>query len=154
MNDDLSGQEIVLQPGTAADVGGRPSKYEPRYCDEVIEHMTDGGTLTSFAAKIRVSRTTITTWQETHPAFHEAASIGKACCTAWYEERLRRAADGQGGTGATPAAIFALKNLSPEDWQDRQQHEIIARARHEQLSPEQAIEEATKRGLPTRYFEE
>jgi hypothetical protein len=68
---------------------GRPSKYQPSYCDLVIEHMADGASLTSFAAEIGVSRATINVWMDAEPEFLEAVKkgksetrclVGKACC--------------------------------------------------------------------------
>ena len=57
---------------------GRPSKYEPRFCQMAIEHMSDGASMTSFAAEIGVARSTINEWMTVHPEFSEAIKIAKA----------------------------------------------------------------------------
>lgn len=51
----------------------RPTKFQPSYCDQVIEHMTDGASLTSFAAEIGVARSTINEWMEAQPDFADTA---------------------------------------------------------------------------------
>jgi hypothetical protein len=101
--------------------GGRPSKYEPEYCDLVVEHLSGGASLTSFAAEISVSRATINVWMDAHPEFLEATKIAKAKCAAWWEQVNRDNA--QGGGGNATSCIFGLKNMAADDWKDRQQHE-------------------------------
>lgn len=115
--------------------GGRPTKYRPEYCEQVIEHMADGASLTSFAAQIEVARSTINEWIDNHPEFREATSIGKAKAAAWWEKVNRGLATG--GEGNATSTIFGLKNMAPEDWHDRKdvnmnhagnvQHEVIRR---------------------------
>ena len=95
---------------------GRPSKYEERFCDEVVEHMKDGASLTSFAASIGVCRDTVTEWASVHPEFSAAVKRGKAACAAWWEERQRNLA--LTGVGNATSCIFGLKNMAAEDWAD------------------------------------
>lgn len=57
---------------------GRPSKYDPKYCDEMIEFMAKGYTYTSFAGHIRVSRETLDAWAREHDEFSDAKRIAQA----------------------------------------------------------------------------
>jgi len=100
---------------------GRPSKYQDAYCDLVIEHMTDGASLTSFAAEIGVARSSINEWMEQNPEFSEAVKIAKAKCSAWWE-RLGRKNAADGGGNAT-LVIFGLKNMAADDWREKQEVE-------------------------------
>ena len=97
---------------------GRPSKYDPAYCEAVIQHMAEGASLTSFAASIDVSRATINVWMAEHPEFLEAANVGKARCAAWWEKAGRNIAMGGGGPGASTLAVFGMKNMGKDDWSD------------------------------------
>ena len=101
---------------------GRPTKYEQRFCDMVIEHMSEGASLTSFAAEVGVARSTINEWMEQNPEFSESVKTAKAKCAAWWE-RLGRI----GAAGAAPVnptlVIFGLKNMSPDEWRDKQEHD-------------------------------
>ena len=100
--------------------GGRPTKYDPVYCEMVVEHMKEGASLTSFAAEIGVARSTINEWIDQNYEFSEAVKIGKANCAAWWEALGRKNAE-QGGGNAT-LVIFGLKNMAREDWRER--HEV------------------------------
>ena len=100
---------------------GRPSKYDPAYCDEIKDHMQEGASIASFAAQIGVARSTINQWAEDYPEFSEALKIGKAKCAAWWEEKLRSIAVSGGGPGSATAVIFGLKNMAAEDWRDKQE---------------------------------
>lgn len=103
-----------------ADVG-RPSKYDPAFCEQLVEHMKDGASVTSFAAQIDVCRATINVWAEQHPEFLEALSRGKAKCAAWWEKIGRKSAES--GTGNATMIVFGLKNMSEDDWHDKREVE-------------------------------
>lgn len=109
---------------------GRPSKYQSSYCDLVIEHMTDGASLTSFAAEIGVARSSINEWMEQNPEFSEAVKIAKAKCSAWWE-RLGRKNAADGGGNAT-LVIFGLKNMAADDWREKQE---VEHSGHVALTP-------------------
>jgi transposase len=85
--------------------------------------MSEGASLTSFAAEIGVARSSINEWMEQHPEFSEAVHIAKAKCGAWWEKQGRNIAVGNGGPGASTMAIFGMKNMAPDDWQDKQVRE-------------------------------
>lgn len=101
---------------------GRPTKYEKRFCDMVIEHMSEGASITSFAAEIGVSRSTITEWVDQFPEFSVAVKTGKAKCAAWWEKLGRLGASGAAPVNPT-LVIFGLKNMGAEDWRDKQEHD-------------------------------
>jgi len=98
---------------------GRPSKYKPEYCEAVIKHMSEGASLTSFAASIDVSRATINVWMEEHKEFLEAAMTAKSKCAAWWESVGRKNAV-EGGGNAT-LVVFGLKNMAADDWRDKRE---------------------------------
>lgn len=98
----------------------RPTKYEKRYCDMVVAHMSDGSSLTSFAAEIDVARSTINEWMEANPEFSEAVKRAKAKCAAWWERKGREGASGASHVNPT-LVIFGLKNMAAEDWREKQE---------------------------------
>ena len=59
----------------------RPSKYEPAFCDLVIEAMREGFSLTGFAGQIGVAPSTLRAWANDFPDFSAACTIAKACRT-------------------------------------------------------------------------
>jgi hypothetical protein len=100
---------------------GRPTLYDPAYCEAVVVHMADGASLTSFAAEIDVARSTINEWMDVHPEFSEAVRRAKAKCAAWWEKRGRSIAETGGGPGAGTLVMFGLKNMGADDWSDKQE---------------------------------
>jgi hypothetical protein len=98
---------------------GRPSKYDERFCGELIAFMGLGYSLTAFAGHISVSRATINNWMAEHPEFLEATRVGQAKRTMKLEEGLITGDSGPKVTGH----IFALKNADPEGWRDKQEIE-------------------------------
>jgi hypothetical protein len=99
---------------------GRPTKYDPAYCEQVIDHMRDGASLTSFAAEIGVSRASINVWMQANPEFLEAVEVAKAKCAAWWESVGRKLAENGGGNATL--VVFGLKNMSAHDWCEK--HEV------------------------------
>jgi len=99
----------------------RPSKYDPAYCEDIIEHCQDGSSISSFAAKLRVSRSTITEWGAEHEEFSAAVKAAKAAVAAWYDKAARKIAIDGGGNATI--CIFGLKNFDDEDFRDKvEQH--------------------------------
>ena len=94
--------------------GGRPTKYDPEFCERVIDLMEQGYSATAVAGKMRVARSTLYKWAEDNPEFSDALNIGRACAQAWWEDRLRGVAEKNEGNAS--AAIFGLKNRGTEDW--------------------------------------
>jgi hypothetical protein len=98
---------------------GRPSKYDPAYCEQIIEFCADGSSISSFAASIGVCRDTISEWGTEHPAFSAAVKVAKAKVAAWYDKTGRKIAT-EGGGNAT-LCIFGLKNFDASDFRDVQE---------------------------------
>lgn len=103
--------------------GGRPSKYEPRFCDEVEKAMGAGYSLTSFAHVIGVARSTINEWMANFPEFSEAVSRAKAARLHRWETLALRVAEKGGGPGTATVIVFGLKNMGGDEWSDKQQLE-------------------------------
>jgi len=98
--------------------GGRPSKYSPAYCDEVVDILSQGHSLTGFAGHIGVTRETVWAWTKEHPEFANAVKAGQAKAVVWWEKRLADIVENGGGN--VVAAIFGLKNRAADDWRDKQ----------------------------------
>lgn len=64
---------------------GRPSKYKPEYCDQLIEHMSEGFSYETFAAKVNVNRDTIYQWEKDHQDFSDAKKQAVEKCQLFWE---------------------------------------------------------------------
>jgi hypothetical protein len=98
---------------------GRPSKYDPDYCEQIVEFCKDGASISSFAASIAVCRDTISEWATAHPEFSAAVKAAKARVAAWYDKTGRKIAENGGGNATL--CIFGLKNFDSEDFRDVQE---------------------------------
>jgi hypothetical protein len=114
---------------------GRPTLYRPEYCDLAIEVMGQGYDVTAVAGSIGVAQKTVYRWIEEYPDFCHAIEIGKARRLLALQNKLLTTAMGVGVT----AAIFALKNAAPDDWQDRYNTETKITHRIEQVSDSELL---------------
>jgi len=108
----------IMADREATGPGGRPSKYDPAYCETVIDLMENGYSITEFAGSIRVARSTVYKWADEFPEFSDALNTGQAISALWWENRLRDVAEKNEGNAT--AAIFGLKNRAADDWRDKQ----------------------------------
>lgn len=95
------------------------SLYRPAYCNEIINFMAEGFSLTAFAGDIGVSRRTLWNWADTNPEFADAVEKAKAKRVLYWErEHISITRSGEGNITGT---IFALKNADPDEWRDRRE---------------------------------
>lgn len=117
---------------------GRPTSYDPKYCDLLIEHRAKGFSFESFAWLIRVSKKTLYNWKEEFPEFLHAAGVAEEA-HRYYQEAV-----GLAGTRGLPAFTtvnpqgeevqnimgqfnastwqFMMKNTHAAEWKDK--HEV------------------------------
>lgn len=69
---------------------GRPTKYKPEYCEQLIEHMAAGNSFWSFAGKVRVSFETLDNWTKQNEDFMEAKKVGLGLLLT-FDENLAKA---------------------------------------------------------------
>ncbi len=98
---------------------GRPTKYKPAYCEEVISLMGEGLSFMAACASLGVHRTTAYDWVKEYPDFAAAHELGRGKRVLFLERDLLKAESGPQVT----SRIFALKNAAPEEWRDKHEHE-------------------------------
>ena len=98
--------------------GGRPTKYKPEYCEELVEFMAQGYPYECFAATIGVGRSTLYDWEKEHQEFSDAKKVGKEMT---YKALLEKGLDSlhDPGTLNNTVWIFMMKNMC--DWTDRKE---------------------------------
>lgn len=117
-------------------VFGRPTLYRPEYCQRAIDFMRQGYSVTALAGHLGVSKNAIYEWMAAHRDFGDAVNIGRAARVAALETKLLNTSQGVGVT----AAIFALKNADPDEWQDRYNTETEVSVAIQHLSDEQLLQ--------------
>lgn len=64
----------------------RPTKYDPKFCEALIEHMKQGLSYTTFAAVADVHPDTLYEWEKKHPEFSEAKKKAFIHCQLEWEK--------------------------------------------------------------------
>jgi transposase-like protein len=91
---------------------GRPTKYDPAFCAQIVAHAKTGGDFRDFARSIGVSRSNLNAWADAHGRFLIAMAEAKRIRAAWLREQL----------AANPAPLrrrnlhMALRNALMDSW--------------------------------------
>lgn len=64
---------------------GRPSTYDPEYCDYVLDMGREGKSRTQIAAGLGVSLTALKDWENAHEEFAVALKESRDLSMAWWE---------------------------------------------------------------------
>ncbi len=88
---------------------GRPTKYDPKYCEMLVEHRRAGYSYESFGAVIGTTRVTLYNWEKEYPEFLYAKKRAKEASLKTLESLGLSLASGK--IKGNPAAwIFIMKN--------------------------------------------
>jgi len=142
------------KPAKSRAKGGRPSLYKDEFATQAHRLCLLGATDVQVAEFFGVSISTVDKWKQSKPVFLQAIKDGKEQADAQVAHSLYRRALGYshkavkiltvprgGNQGSdieevpyieryppdTTAAIFWLKNRRPDEWRDRQQHELTGK---------------------------
>lgn len=65
--------------------GGRPTDYDPAYCEQVIALGREGKSVRQISAAIDVPRRTMDHWAEANEEFRAALTRARELAVAWWE---------------------------------------------------------------------
>ena len=103
--------------------GGRPTKYDPAFCETVIKCGAEGMGKCEIAAELDIAFCTFEAWQEKHPEFSQSVDEALRRSQAWWEKNGRVATfGGHPGFNAT-SYVFNMKNGFKDDWRDKVEQE-------------------------------
>lgn len=97
--------------------GGRPTKYRPKYCQMLIEHMTQGLSFESFSGVIEVNQDTLHEWVKVHPEFSDAKKLGFGKSQLVWEKMFMAGCMGKLKNFSAAGTIFNMKNRFK--WRDQ-----------------------------------
>ncbi len=69
--------------------GFKTYQYKPEYCDQLVEHMSEGYDFVSFGAVIGVCKATLYNWAKAEPDFADAHERGKAAFTYFWQRDMQ-----------------------------------------------------------------
>jgi hypothetical protein len=98
-------------------MAGRPTKYRKKFCDELVDHMSNGYSFDSFAGTIKVSAMVLYDWCKAHTEFADAKALGTTMRNSLVEQRFVDAA--LNGTDCPNPALLRLLlcNVLKKDYQ-------------------------------------
>lgn len=111
---------------------GRPSKYKPEMCQELIDIMSEGASLTEACVKLEICDASLRNWKNPeHPGFQPdflaAVKKGKEKAKTWWEAKVREGTFEEGKYVNPTLAIFQMKNRFREDYGDISRHEVTGK---------------------------
>lgn len=108
---------------------GAPTKYDPKFCQQIIEHGRQGGSVEAFAGKIEVSKQTIYNWcnsehESFHPEFLDAKEVSEALAHLWWENQGIQCLTMPEGTKFT-STVWSITMKNRFGYRDKTQHSTL-----------------------------
>ena len=101
---------------------GRPTAYDPAFCERVVEFGRQGYSKAMMAAELEVVRQTLDNWARTYPEFLDAMTRARDYSLAWWE---RQGLEGIWSRDFNANAYrLQMMNRFPADWRDTHQVEF------------------------------
>ena len=97
---------------------GRPSSYNPDYCDRVIEWGKLGKSKAWMAAELGVHRDTINEWERVHPEFSDAITRALLHSQQWWEDIGQNALFADRFQAAVWSRSMGAR--FPKEWREKQ----------------------------------
>lgn len=104
------------KPAPERHPGGRPTDYDPTYCESVLAWGAAGKSKAWMASEIGVAKSTLQLWEKVHPEFSAALSRAMTLSQRWWEDA--------GQTGMTADKfnngvwVRSMAARFPEDWRE------------------------------------
>jgi DNA-binding XRE family transcriptional regulator len=92
--------------------GGRPTLYDPSYCQIAIDFMAQGYSQTALAGHLSISKDTLYEWMKVHPEFSDAIKIARPKRVMALEIGMLNTES----SAVVNARKFALINADKEEW--------------------------------------
>jgi len=101
---------------------GRPTDYDPSFCEAVIEYGRVGKSLTWIATELGVVKQTLHNWMAAHPEFLDAMTHAKELSQRWWEDQGQIGLTQQGFNASIWSRSMAAR--FPDDWREVKGSEI------------------------------
>lgn len=102
--------------------GGRPTRYDPEYCQKVIDLGREGCSVVEMCAELGIGRTTLERdWPEAHEEFSQAFTHAMELSQAWWESQGRKNLTADKFQASLYSRSMAAR--FPNDWRESKQIE-------------------------------
>ncbi|MCB0739208.1 MAG: hypothetical protein KDC92_16985 [Bacteroidetes bacterium] len=99
--------------------GGRPTDYDPSYCERLIKHMESGLSYEAFAGELGVAKQTIYNWEKAHPEFLDAKRVGASKSQLFWEKAGVHGMFMGGKDNPFNATVWVFNMKNRFGWRDR-----------------------------------
>lgn len=103
---------------------GRPSKYDKKYCEEIVEFMKNGASIVEFAVHIGVSKDTIYEWCKVHKDFSDAKKRAVEASESWWTRTGREGLYFHPKDTQLNATLWYMNMKNRFKWSDKQEQKI------------------------------
>lgn len=105
---------------------GRPSSYDPKYCDVVIEAGKRGDSVVGMAVAVGCLRETLYDWANAHEEFATALKEARLHSQIWWENAAKEGMRLQQGGGSFNAKVWeiSVKSRFREDYLETSKVEL------------------------------
>lgn len=93
------------------------TKYEPRFCNVVINRGRKGHSRAQIAVYLGVTRKTLARWEGAHPEFKEAMEVALDQALAWWETKAQRSLEKKHFQAGMLGKMMAARY--PDEYDDR-----------------------------------
>lgn len=69
---------------------GRPSKYKPEFCEQIIELGKQGKSIAQMAAAFDVDKASVYDWAASHEEFSTALARARTYSQTWWEDKAQQ----------------------------------------------------------------
>jgi hypothetical protein len=98
---------------------GRPTMYDPKYCEMLIAHMEQGLSFESFGGVIGHHKQTLYEWAQKFPEFGDAKRLGTEKSRLWWEKTGHAGMFMGGKDNPFNATIWVFSMKNRFGWRDR-----------------------------------
>jgi hypothetical protein len=110
-------EEVANQTPNEKHAGGRPSKYKPEYCEQVIAFGAEGKSREWVCGKLGIVVRTIINWQEENEEFLHAMEIANLKAQQWWEDAGQNGMLNKSVDGSIYSRSMAAR--FPKTWRDK-----------------------------------
>lgn len=106
--------------------GGRPTIYDPAFCDRVIQMGREGYSRAQMASELEVSKFSLQEWEKVHPEFSVALTRAMTHAQAWWERKgQENLVESPMGNRINPGLYSrSMAARFPDDWREKTATEL------------------------------
>lgn len=112
-------------------MAGRPTKYKPEMCEQVIDLMRDGLAIEEVCAEMGIWKDTFYNWVKKHDEFSDAYKRGLELSKAWWLKQGRSSLT----DGKFNSTLWYMNMKNRHKWSDKQEVDHTTKGKEINIPP-------------------